>query len=76
MSYLSYVPPEEVHNTKSNKNSKHTGKKSADNAEQGKEDGVVGAVDDAEPEQGRVVSPIPTSFMLYEVIFCLNPCIM
>ncbi len=53
-SKLKYVPPEDGHNTKIKKNSKHTGKKSADNAEQGKEVGVVGAVDDAEQEQGGV----------------------
>ncbi len=68
-----YVPPENVCNTKSKKNSKCTGKKSADNVEQGKEDGVVGAVDDAEQEQGGVVSPTLTSFMLYEVIFLSEP---
>ncbi len=39
-----------------------------DNAEQGKEDGVVGAVDDAEQEQGEGVSPTLTSFMLHEFL--------
>jgi hypothetical protein len=48
---------------KKQENSKRTGKKSVDNAEQGKEDGVVGAVDDAEQEQGGVVSPTLTSFI-------------
>jgi hypothetical protein len=38
-----------------------------------KKNGVVGAVmDDAEQEQGGVVSPTLTSFMLYEFVFCLN----
>jgi hypothetical protein len=45
-----YVPPEDVRNTKSKKNSKYSGKKSADNEELGKEDGVVGSVDDAKQE--------------------------
>jgi hypothetical protein len=67
-----YVPPEDVCNTKNKKNSKHTGKKSADNAEQGDKDGVILAVDDAEHEQEGVVSPTLTSFMLYEFIFYLN----
>ena len=35
---------------------------------QGKEDGVVGAVDDAEQEQGGVVSRTLTSYVLYEFI--------
>jgi hypothetical protein len=39
---------------------------------QGKEDGVVGAVDDADQEQGVVVSCTLTSYKLYEFIFCLN----
>ncbi len=39
---------------------------------QGKEDGAVGAVDDAEQEQGGVVSCTLTSFMLYEFIFYLD----
>jgi hypothetical protein len=39
---------------------------------QGKEDGVVRAVDDAEQELGVVVSCTLTSYKLYEFIFCLN----
>ncbi len=67
-----YVHPEDLRNTKSKKNSKHSGKKSADNAELGKEDGVVGAVDDAEQEQGGAVSHLLTSSMLYEFKYCQN----
>ncbi len=37
-----------------------------------KEDGVVGAVDDAEEEQGVVVSHTLTSYKLYEFMYCLN----
>jgi hypothetical protein len=54
------------------KNSMCFSKKNANNAEQGKEDGVVGAVDDAAQEQGGVVSPTLPSFMLYEFIFSPN----
>ena len=51
-------------------NLKGSGKELADM--QGKEDGVVGAVDDAEQEQGGVVCRTLTSYKLYEFIFCLN----
>jgi hypothetical protein len=37
-----------------------------------KEDGVVGAVDDAVEEQGVVVSCTLTSYKLYEFMYCLN----
>ena len=37
-----------------------------------KEDGVVGAVDDAEEEQGVVVSHTLTSYKLYEFMYCLK----
>ncbi len=66
-----YEPPEDVRKTK-RKKSKHSGKKSADNEELGKENGVVRAVDDAEQEQRGVVSHTQTSFMLNDFIFCLN----
>jgi hypothetical protein len=62
-----YVPPEEVRNTRSKKNSKHSGKKSAE--ELGEEDGVVGAVDDAKQEEGGVVTYLLTSSMLFEFIY-------
>ncbi len=48
-------------------NSKGSGKESANM--QGKEYGVVGAVDDAEQEQGVVVSCTLTSYKLYEFMF-------
>ncbi len=43
-------------------------------AEQGNKDAFVGvgAVDDAEQEQGGVVSPTLTFFMLYEFIYSPN----
>ncbi len=37
-----------------------------------KEDGVVGAVDDAKEEQGVVVSCTLTSHKLCEFMYCLN----
>jgi hypothetical protein len=51
-------------------NSKGPGKELANM--QGEEDGVVGAVDDAEQEKGLVVSCILISYKLYEFLFCLN----
>jgi hypothetical protein len=50
--------------------SKRSGKKIADT--QDKEDGVVRAVDDAEQDQGGVVSCTLTYDALYEFIFYLN----
>jgi hypothetical protein len=60
------VPPEETRNTRSKKKSNHSGIKSSE--ELGKEDGVVGAVDDAKKEHGEVVSHLLTSSMLYRFI--------
>ncbi len=51
-------------------NSKGSGKELANM--QSKEDGVVGAVDDAEQEQGVGVSCTLTSYKLYEFMICLN----
>jgi hypothetical protein len=65
-----YVPPEEVCNTRSKEISNHSGKKSLE--ELGKEDGVVGAVDDAEQGHSEVVSHLLTSSMLYQFICCMN----
>ncbi len=74
MSDLPYIPPEEVRNTRNKKNANRSCKKSAE--EMGKEDGVVGAVDDAEQELGGVVSHLLTSSMisihLYELFFYMN----
>jgi hypothetical protein len=69
-----YVPPEEVRNTRSKKKSNRSGKKSVE--EMGKEDGMVGAVDDAEQEHGKVVSHLLTSSMLYQFICCMNSYIL
>jgi hypothetical protein len=51
-------------------NSKGSGKELADM--QVKEDGVVGAVDDAEEVQGVVVSRTLTSYKFYECMYCLK----
>ncbi len=67
-----YVPPEEIHNTRSKKKSNR--KKTPE--ELGLEDGVVGAVNDAEEEHGVVVSFTLTSYKLYEFMYCLTSFIM
>jgi hypothetical protein len=38
----------------------------------GEEDGVVGAVDDAEQEHREVISHLLTSSMLYQLICCMT----
>ncbi len=70
MSDPPYVPPDEVRNMRSKKNSMRSGKKSAQGL--GKEDGVVGAVDDAEQEHRGLVTHLLTSSMLYQFINCMN----
>ncbi len=67
-----YVPPQEVCNTRSMK--KSNCKKTPE--ELGLEDGVVGAVNDAEEEHGVVVSCTLTSYKLYEFMYYLNLLIM
>ncbi len=69
MSHPPYVPPEDVCNTKSKKNSKWSGKKSADNAEHGEEDGMVGALDDGMMHTwvGQKVMPITLISLLVRV---------
>ncbi len=63
-----YVPPEEVHNMRSKKKSNR--KKTPE--ELGLEDGVVGAVNDAEEGHGVVVSHTLTSYKLYGFMYYLN----
>ncbi len=63
-----YVPPEEVRNMRSKKKSNR--KKTPEAL--GVEDGMVGAVDDAEEEHGVVVRCTLTSYKLYEFMYCLN----
>ena len=63
-----YVPPKEVHKTRSK--NKLNRKKTPE--EMGLEDGAVGAVDDSEQEHGEVVSHLLTSSMLYQFISCIN----
>jgi hypothetical protein len=68
LSDLPYVPPKEVRNTRSKKKSNRSDRKSLE--EKGKEDGVVGAVDDAGQEHGEVVSHLLKSSMLYQFKCC------
>jgi hypothetical protein len=63
-----YVPPEEVHKTKSK--NKSNCKKTPE--EMGVEDGVVGAVNVVEEEHVVVVSCTLTSYKLYEFMYCLE----
>jgi hypothetical protein len=58
------IPPIQVPQLKSNR--KQTP------GELGVEDGVIGAVDDAEEEQGVVVSHSLTLYNLYEFMYCLK----
>jgi hypothetical protein len=63
-----YVPPEEVHKTRSK--NKSNCKKTLE--EMGLEDGVVGAVNVSKEEYGVVISRILISYKLYEFMYCLE----